>query len=524
MERMVKWALKSLTAVCAIILFALSLISLLIQPRVTLDYEETVSFVHNGPLFILQTLLIILCLFFLRRLFESVRPLHLFLILESFWLAGGVFLIEGLDHSKIRADQDSVYQNALLFNQGDFSALKPGNYLNRYQFQLGLVSLERIPAALGLRVHGLLYLNLVMILGIQFLMWRILKLLFHPSRVDENYTLLLSFLFLPVLLYTMFLYGQIPGLFFFLSAFFCVLRYLKDGRTPEAVCSVILITLACVAKQNYKVGAIAMVMILALYFILDFSRQRISATPFPDKKRLFGTMILVIMIPLCVTTTDRITIRYYENMSGYEIIGGTPMLLNVAMGLQESTPTALGGWYNEYNWNTYEMTGFDSERSKEIALENIRDSISVYVSDPPRFMRFYTYKIASSWNDPTFGGIWIGPRPSQGQSLPGNRILRSLYLGGFLYERLEDLLCSLLIILYLCAALCPFILMRRLSLRERTLESLFFLYFLGGFIFHSFSEICGKYVFIYVFCLIPYSGITLSRLISGCHVPDTKAE
>lgn len=498
-KKAVSAAVTSLHVICSLILLALAVVSVLIQPRITLDYDETVSFVHNGPLFILQLLLFLAVLYVIRKPFQVLRPRILFVILESVWMISGIYLIEGLDHQKIRADQDSIYQNALLFNQGDYSALIPGNYLNRYQFQLGLLTMQRFPLYAGLRVHGLLYINLIMVLLIQFLLWRITIKLLRPSRIAENYILLLSFLFLPLLFYTMFIYGQIPGLLFSLSCVFFLLRYLGNGKSLDAILMTVFITLACAAKQNYKVAAIAICIVLFMIAVL---------------KRNWKYILPVVIIPIVIFASDHTIIDYYEKVSGYEIIGGTPMVLNIAMGLQESTPTSLGGWYNEYNWHIYEETGFDSKKSKEIAIEDIKRSVHVYAANPLRFFRFYTYKIASSWNDPLYGGIWIGPRPAQGQALPKTKLLQDLYLGGNAYERTEDLMACMIIVVYFFSSLYPWLCRNNRSLFATTIQSLAYIYFLGGFLFHSFSEICGKYVFIYVFMLIPYAGIALSRCVS----------
>lgn len=76
------------------------------------------------------------------------------------------------------------------------------------------------------------------------------------------------------------------------------------------------------------------------------------------------------------------------------------------------------------------------------------------------------------------------------------RVLKSLYAGGKV-EELCNLLTKCVLIVIYTSALC--FLVRQKDDRAQ----LFYLYFIGGFIFHLFWEAKSQYVYTYVFMLLP---------------------
>lgn len=52
-----------------------------------------------------------------------------------------------------RADQEFIWEQAQLFNAGDFSGLEPGGYVAIYQQQLGIITILRICDHLAPLLH-----------------------------------------------------------------------------------------------------------------------------------------------------------------------------------------------------------------------------------------------------------------------------------------------------------------------------------------------------------------------------------
>ncbi len=102
---------------------------------------------------------------------------------------------------------------------------------------------------------------------------------------------------------------------------------------------------------------------------------------------------------------------YYKTVSGIDF-EGAPMKLSIAMGLQETDTNDSqrgNGWYNGFNFDTFEASGFDPELAEQIGNDSIRQSLQIYWNDPAQGARFWWGKYVSQWADPLFESVWNGP-------------------------------------------------------------------------------------------------------------------
>ena len=73
------------------------------------------------------------------------------------------------------------------------------------------------------------------------------------------------------------------------------------------------------------------------------------------------------------------------------------------MGLQESR---FGpGAYNGRSVSLYEQAGYDTREASRLAWESIQLSLKRLAQDRSEAVRWLGRKIASQWNEPSFGSI-----------------------------------------------------------------------------------------------------------------------
>ena len=186
---------------------------------IPLEIAEGVQFVNNPwytyPLLIGFLATLLGSKFFLRKIPSKV----LFSFFVLFYLLAGIYLIVN-NNGALRADAKHVYNAALAFNRGDYSSLTTlGAYMYRNPHQLGLMTLERFYTSLFPNSQFIFVMNLLFVLSSNWLLYRITAIL-NKSEIVINYTIFLSFLFLPQLFFILFAYGTIPGLFFCLLSFY----------------------------------------------------------------------------------------------------------------------------------------------------------------------------------------------------------------------------------------------------------------------------------------------------------------
>lgn len=212
-------------------------------------------------------------------------------------------------------------------------------------------------------------------------------------------------------------------------------------------------------------------------------------------------MILSCMLP------GRLVTACMEAKTDSCLSEGVPTVLWIAMGTDIDNWELGPGWYNRFSLETYKESGFDPAVSAERGREKLRENLTNMARNPCRALAFLKSKLISTWCDPLYQSVWSGPLDSKGQPA-GTAFLSSLYSGG----RVEDLLgifCKwLTLVLWLFA--CGFILFFH---KQQPDWMLFYLYCIGGVLFHLIWETKSQYVYPYLFCLIPFAACGVQRTV-----------
>lgn len=451
----------------------------------------------------------------LTKRFPRRFPTILMGICFGWYVLAGILLIL-FSKTIPAADAWSVYSIADELSKGNLGVIHPtDSYLSYYPQQVGLVAyyevILRIWNALFPSVHGyhfLKCLNLLWVLVILYFQHLTVELLFPGHKAKMLY-LLLSLVNFPLLLYTSFVYGEIPSLALFSVGLWSFLKLVcaKKEQTGKScllqLClSFVLFGGAVALRKNTLILMIAVILVT----LLEWLKQR--------RPVLF--VALLCYLSAAFLTLPLLT-GFYEFRAGNTLSKGVTPLSYFAMGMQEASRGE--GWYNGFNFNTFRDTGMDPELTDELSRQAIRERMNHFAQNPGYAFSFYKNKYFTQWTDgsyasrqatlATFGGRTpFFEEFYQGDYSPFfiewcNLLQTIVYLGVFLFALFQlkekGNLC-----LYLC------------------LIGVF-----GGFLFHMIWEANSRYIFTYGMLLIPYAAGGLSgwKLISsapGCSAPDCR--
>ncbi len=450
----------------------------------------------------------------IRLTFRNNRPNSLTLLrfLVSGWcvLAGLALIVFG--RTAPTADPRTVYTIAESLAAGNLDAIHPtDSYLSYYPHQLGLAAfwelLIRLWNLLPLSTpayHFLKLVNVFLCLVIVIYGEKFVHALWADEKTDCLY-LLLAGLNCPLLMYTSFIYGEIPSYAAVTVAFYLLVRLVRSAPSSNEASSrnlrfrlqigtlafgtFFFTTLSVLLRKNSLIFVIAAVIVL----LLEGPRRRRGVALLLAAACAAGSLLILPGVQ-----------KIYEIRSGGSLSSGVPAISYFAMGMQESS--RANGWYNGFNFYTYQDTGLSTEATTAISLEAIRERMA-YMKDHPGYAaQFYLMKYLSQWADGTYAC-----RQSTLATFGGRHpVFTSLY---------EGELCSCLIfycniyqnILYLGAFWFCLASLRPSSSSESPSEDFRLVFYsgliasFGGFLFHMAWEGNSRYILPYGLALLPYT-------------------
>ena len=464
-----------------------------------INTEEYAIYLRNGPLFLLSFLFVLLLLVLLKKPLLHIKSRTLFLLFCGIFLIAALYLNLRIPEG-LKGDAFMINKHARLFHEGNFEGLTKGYYLHYFPYQLGMVAWEDFLLCFSASNRPIFVMNAVFALLANFFQWRIYRNLFAvPEGEDslgEKYTILFSFAFLPLLFFTRFAYGSIPGLMLAEGGVHFMLCYVRRHKAYLAVVSVLFFTLSYIIKLNYLILGVAVSITLLLLFL-------------QEKKKSF--LLLAVMILVCAQCGMHLVLFTYRNRTGIHFGTGAPKELLVAMGLmpEEMGGGLRGGWYNCYNNDTFRLADYDEERAAEMGSKQIHAMLRYWRERPVGAVLFFADKVISSWCDPLFESVWIGPLIEEGNVI-ADPALRSLYSGGHAYHFAERWM-NVLNVLIEGGAAIYFLSEARSRKKRNPMTALPALYLLGCLLYLLAGETKSQYTFSCVFFLIPCTvrGFTL---------------
>lgn len=547
MEKLYKislYAVKFLTLLLAVLLFAGSFLTTCYAENME---TQQVMFRLDNPLWNLLELagfglLFCACLHFYDKFGRKFRRGLLIFTLGFIFCLGVLLILFG--RTVPAADAMSVYNAALEWIQGNLDVIHPTvSYLSYYPQQIGLMAFLE------------LFLRIWNLTGISAPAWHFIKLIYvcllctavlfqylslkylwreHWEEISCCYLLLVC-CNLPMIMYSSFVYGEIPSFAALSVGLYLLLRLLSGitfpGRASDISCkgmsvnpfaseassetilspklhctrsafftgagSILFLALSVMLRKNSLIPIIAVLLVL-LFESLRFGRS--------VRARL---CLLGMAVCLAVTSVGILPLvqKCYEKKAGNTLSSGVTAMSYFAMGMQEASRGC--GWYNGFNIDTYDAAGMDSALANEISRQAVLERLAYFREHPGYAVDFYARKHLSQWADGTYASRQATLASYGGRS-------------GFFQEVYDGSLSSAYIewgnawqnVLYLgTLVFCVSAVHRKrkytATAPQGSNTASLYLYVgliavLGGFLFHILWEANSRYIFLYSLLLMPY--------------------
>lgn len=372
------------------------------------------------------------CLYLYAKIGERFRR-GLLLFTLGFVFGLGVLLIL-FGRTVPAADALSVYNAAAEWILGNTDIIHPtASYLSYYPQQIGLMAflelLLRIWNLTGLSAPTWHFIKLVYVCLLCGAIW--FQYLSLQYLWPENYKkisccyLVLVCCNLPMIMYSSFVYGEIPSFAALSVGCYLLLRLLGSasldsasldssyrdnisrndapsvtthGPAPHMLCriiftgfgSILFLTLSVMLRKN------SLVPVIAVLLVLLFEALR----PGRNGKMRLGLLIMAVCLAVTSVNVLPLTQKIYEKKTGNTLSSGVTAMSYLAMGMQEA-PRGCG-WYNGFNIDTYDAAGMDTALANEISRLAINERLVYFREHPGYTADFYLHKHLSQWADGTY--------------------------------------------------------------------------------------------------------------------------
>ena len=447
----------------------------------------------------------LLCLLSLKLLPDASQTKYLLFAVLAWQLALGALLIL-FGKTVPAADSMSVYSVAEALASGDTSVIHPtDSYLSYYPQQIGLTAFYELliriwklfPFSLP-AYHFIKCMNVIFSCFIVVFQYKTVQLLWKSVSAHRLY-LLFAAGNAPLIMYTSFVYGEIPSFAAVSIGFYCLLKLLQSHSRYilYGSCSVVFMALSVMLRKNSLIFVIAALIVLILQALVQ-----------PNKPRS-GFLLLIAL--LCAVSSLGIlpfVQKTYELRAGNTLKSGVPAISYLAMGMQEASRG--NGWYNGFNFNTYQETGMNTAATADISREAISERLQYFKNHPGYTADFYFKKHLSQWADGTYAArqatlATFGGRTEWFNKLYAGRYSSFLIAYCNIYQN----------VLYLGAFLfCLYMSAKSRSPKNELPLPLWLgmIGIVGGFLFHIFWEANSRYILLYSLLFLPYGACGLNGL------------
>lgn len=516
------------------------------------------------------------CLYLYAKIGERFRR-GLLLFTLGFVFGLGILLIL-FGRTVPAADALSVYNAAAEWILGNTDIIHPtASYLSYYPQQIGLMAflelLLRIWNLTGLSAPAWHFIKLVYVCLLCGAIW--FQYLSLQYLWPENYKkisccyLVMVCCNLPMIMYSSFVYGEIPSFAALSVGWYLLLRLLGSvsldnsyrdnvsrndapsvtthGPAPHMLCriiftgfsSILFLTLSVMLRKN------SLVPVIAVLLVLLFEALR----PGRNGKMRLGLLIMAVCLAVTSVNVLPLTQKIYEKKAGNTLSSGVTAMSYLAMGMQEA-PRGCG-WYNGFNIDTYDTAGMDAALANEISRLAINERLVYFREHPGYTADFYLHKHLSQWADGTYASRQATLATYGGRSAFFKEVYEGSLSGGYIEwcNAWQNVL--YLGVLVFCidslkkrresrvaghmadqtaghTAGCTADHMAdqldadqlgadRLGADRHGADRLYvyvgLIAVLGGFLFHTFWEANSRYIFSYSLLLMPYCGAGVYTLL-----------
>lgn len=459
-------------------------------------------------------------LYFFTKIFthNPTKRVPILLILVMGWclLLGAVLVV--FSKTAPAADAWSVYDIAQNLAMGNTGVIHPtDSYLSYYPQQVGLVAflevLIRLWNLLPLSLpayHFIKCIYVVLLCITIFFQYRTVHLLWKNAKVDCIY-LLLAASNLPWIMYTSFVYGEIPSFAMMYIGIYYLFKLLYvEEKNPflHGTLSLLALTLAVMLRKNSLIFIIAIVIVVLCHWL---KTKRHSLLLYA----LLCVFLSASILPMIQKSMEHRADNYLQS--------GVPAKAYFAMGMQESSRG--NGWYNAFNFDTYQATGMDTEATNAISENAIAERLQYFGEHPDYAIHFYFQKYLTQWADGTYASRQATLATFGGRNEFFNQVYAGKYSNFFIgycniYQNIIYLACLWFFVREYINSKKQRQTTTICNTESATTNSCHFATYLGiicvlgGFLFHMIWEANSRYIFLYSLMLLPYAAKELSSTFS----------
>lgn len=415
------------------------------------------------------------------------------IMIAMLWVGGmGLWWI----NSAVRVPEGDcafVYGGASYFQEGRFWFLEtPGSYCSMYPHQLGLIALTEVLFLFvgTYNFYAFQQLCVLFAVGLVFAGYLVLREITTAVSAAVLYCIMAVWC-LPLVFYTSWVYGDLPGTFFAVMAVWMLLHYSRSRRGGWLAGMVLMVTMAMLNRKNSMILIVA----LCLVVLVSMLKKR-------DWKLLLAA-VLCIFVPWLAYMG---VYKMYEVRSGYEHYPGIPVVTWIDMGLHDVG--GVCGWYDDSAKQLYYSVDNDAEQTAVLSVQRIRERLVELREEPSYAADFFKKKILSQWNTPLYQSVYFNTI-YQPEDVPSADSLAAK-IGGVYFSAVLSLSDRLQFVVYL--GIFAYFLwgIRRDSdiLQQVTVVTV-----IGGFLFSILWEAKARYIFPYYIMMLPFAVIGYQRAV-----------
>lgn len=396
------------------------------------------------------------------------------------------------------SDQKIVCDAAMALENG--IAIGSADYFIRYPFNEGIVYAIRF----AMKVTGIVdpiawrYVNLFALIAIDIVFMLLLRDFFeddHDREVVTNVISVMLLLFVPIVLYTSFVYGTLVSMALVFWAFWGVVRLLKTEKWFYGLLPVLFLPIANRIYSGTMIATIAVIITLLVELLKAGREKRIKLVTIFAAIVIFYFLSELLIQHFFFIETG---IRNGEGGYDYSTAG------HIYMGIAAEDCVAGPGSYSDIVDYIYETHREDSE---SYFREQNRAIVKDYLSGE-RDISFFSQKTKYQWLDPWFGGITM-------TCYPGGKFEVDKDFYSFLFGPIPKLaykywLRNFMPFVYVMALIGVISWFKRTSFNVNILLAL---YFVGGFTFQLFWESKSRYCMPYFVSLLPLATLGIISMI-----------
>lgn len=475
------------------------------------DGEIQVDWPHYGkeniPLLLILLIASIAIIIFLRKknVFKAYKKLAIGgIIFVAAYCLMLIFAIRPLPVNDSKMLDDIIQS----FVAGDYSELtSKGGYLFIWPFQLGYVLFgELVTNVFG--AGNYIAWDLLQLLSILITVFLIYKITWECFEDEEicGMTALLSCGALFFYNYVTYIYGDILSMAPQTAALYAMVLFIKRDKVKYGIMSGVFISFAIMLKTNCEIALIALIMMLII------SNRQKSEEKDAANKTIAATLlrklgIAVFMLVIVLVVKAGVNAHYSRVAQLTEIPKGSPSASHIAMGLQESD--LEDGWYNGYNYRIFAENEYDTDKTKAVAIDNIKETLSGFVKRPLHGGKFFVRKYLTQWADPVCISTHNLDLVSRHHDMSALGTSLVYGTGAVIMKWIMNVfmtLCYLGVLIYMISTI------RKKSVTDP--EMLMLILIFGGIVFHEFWEGSSRYAMRYYIYYLPFAACGL-KVLSG---------